>query len=160
MKRPWLLGWLVIPWLVVTAQESAPPGFEQWTAASLKQLGASLSGEASRDPHHFAVRQLSDYSNESFLLVHREADGQVEWHETQTDVFLVESGSATLVVGGTMINGETVGPHEKRNGTIQGGVRRKISAGDVIRIPARVPHQLLLDGSQEFNYFVIKVKGY
>jgi len=30
----------------------------------------------------------------------------------------------------------------------------------VIRIPARVPHQLLLDGSQEFNYFVIKVKGY
>ena len=103
MKRPWLLGWLVIPWLVVTAQESAPPGFEQWTAASLKQLGASLSGEASRDPHHFAVRQLSDYSNESFLLVHREADGQVEWHETQTDVFLVESGSATLVVGGTMI---------------------------------------------------------
>src|SRR5256885_6957313 len=33
-----------------------------------------------------------------FRSVHREADGQVEWHETQVDVFFVQSGSATLVV--------------------------------------------------------------
>ena len=94
------------------------------------------------------------------MLVHREADGQAEWHETQADVFFVQSGSATLVFGGTLVNGETVGPHEKRNGTIQGGVRQRISAGDVVRIPPRVPHQLLLEGSHEFNYFVIKIKGY
>jgi mannose-6-phosphate isomerase-like protein (cupin superfamily) len=160
MRRLCLLGGLVISVLVVTAQESGPPGFEQWTPASLKQLTSSLSAEAAGDPHHFAVRQLSDYSNESFLLVHREADGQVEWHETQIDVFFVQSGSATLLIGGTLLNGETVGPHEKRNGTIQGGVRRKISAGDVIRIPARVPHQVLLDGAHDFDYVVVKVKGY
>ena len=70
------------------------------------------------------------------------------------------SGSATLLLGGTMVNGETVGPHEKRNGSIQGGVRRKMSAGDVVRIPPRVPHQVLLDGAHEFNYVVVKVKGY
>ena len=160
MKRLWLRGWLLMTVLVVAAQESAPSGFEQWPGTFLMQTSSSLRAEASTDPHHFAVRQLSDYGNESFLLVHREADGQVEWHETQADVFLVQSGAATLVVGGTMVNGETVGPHEKRNGTIQGGVRRKISAGDIVRIPARVPHQLLLDGAHEFNYFVIKVKGY
>ncbi len=94
------------------------------------------------------------------MLVHRESDGQAEWHETQADVFFVQSGSATLLVGGTLMNGETVSPHEKRNGTIQGGARRKLSAGDIIRIPARTPHQLLLEGSPEFNYFVVKVKGY
>lgn len=160
MRRVWLLGWLVIPVLAVTAQESVPPGFEQWTAASLKQAAASMSTEAGVDPHHFAVRQLSDYGNESFLLVHRESDGQVEWHETQIDIFVVQSGSATLLIGGTLLHGETVGPHEKRNGTIEGGVRKKIGAGDVIRIPARVPHQLLLDGSRAFDYFVVKVKGY
>ena len=160
MTKLWRLCWLTIPVLVATAQEAAPAGFEQWSGSSLLQLGASLSGEAATDPHHFAVRQLADYGNESFLLVHRESDGQVEWHETQVDIFFVQSGSATLLVGGTLVNGETVGPHEKRNGTIQGGVRRKISAGDVIRIPPRVPHQLLLDGSHEFNYLVVKVKGY
>jgi quercetin dioxygenase-like cupin family protein len=51
-------------------------------------------------------------------------------------------------------------PHEKRNGTIQGGVRKKLSAGDVVRIPPQVPHQILLDGSKEFTYFVVKIKGY
>jgi mannose-6-phosphate isomerase-like protein (cupin superfamily) len=84
----------------------------------------------------------------------------VEWHETQADVFFVQSGTATLLLGGRLVNGETVAPHEKRNGSIFGGVRRKISAGDIVRIPPRVPHQLLLDGSAEFNYLVVKVKGY
>ena len=160
MKRFWLPCLLVIPLLSVFGQESALPGFEHWSAASLKQLGQSLSQEAAKDSHHLAVRQLSDFPNELFLLGLREADGQVEWHETQADVFVVQSGSATLLVGGTMVNGETVAPHEKRNGSIQGGVRQKLIAGDIVRIPARVPHQLLLEGSREFTYFVIKVKGY
>jgi len=120
----------------------------------------TLNEQAATDPHHVAVKQLSDFPNELFLLGRREADGQVEWHETQADVFVVQSGSATLLVGGTMVNGETVSPNEKRNGSIQGGVRQKLSPGDIVHIPARVPHQLLLDGSHEFTYFVIKVKGY
>jgi mannose-6-phosphate isomerase-like protein (cupin superfamily) len=93
-------------------------------------------------------------------LVHREADGSPELHETQVDVMFVQSGSATLVVGGTLLNAETVAPHEKRNGTIQGGTRQKLSTGDVVRVPARTPHQLLLDGAHEITYFVVKIKGY
>jgi mannose-6-phosphate isomerase-like protein (cupin superfamily) len=160
MKKIRLVLWLAVPLLTVTAQEAVPAGFEQWTTPSLKGLAQSLGAEASTDPHRFAVRQLADYPNENFLMVHREADGQVEWHETQVDVFFVQSGSATLLVGGTLSGGETVAPHEKRNGIIQGGARRKLSGGDVVRIPPRVPHQLLLEGSREFNYFVVKVKGY
>jgi mannose-6-phosphate isomerase-like protein (cupin superfamily) len=144
----------------MVGEESTPAGFEYWSAASLKQIGQTLSQEAAKDSNHLAVRQLADFPNELFLLGRREADGQVEWHETQADVFVVQSGSATLLVGGTMINGETVAPQEKRNGSIQGGVRQKLSAGDIVHIPARVPHQLLLDGAHEFTYFVIKVKGY
>jgi hypothetical protein len=67
---------------------------------------------------------LADYANDSYLLVHRAGDGQVEWHETQADVFFVLSGTATLLLGGKMVNGETVGPHEKRNGSIVGGIRQ------------------------------------
>jgi mannose-6-phosphate isomerase-like protein (cupin superfamily) len=158
-KSASLLGALMLLALAVPAQDS-PSGLEQWTTSSLQPALAALTEEAPSDPHHFAVRQLADYPNDSFLLVHRAGDGQVEWHETQADVFVVRSGSATLVVGGQLVNGETVGPHEKRNGSIVGGVRRQLSAGDIVRIPPRVPHQLLLDGAPEFNYFVIKVKGY
>jgi len=117
--------WMVATFgLVVTAEEAPPAGFEQWTASSLKPELVKLAAEAPTDPHRFAVRQLADYPNDSFLLVHRAGDGQVEWHETQADIFLVLSGSATLVIGGQLVNGETVGPHEKRNGSIIGGVHR------------------------------------
>ena len=160
MKRLWMLCLLRIFLLPATAQETAPNGFEYWTAASLKQMEGELRTEAAKDAHHLGLRRLGDFPNELFLFAHREADGQPEWHETQADVFVVESGTATLLVGGMMVGAQETEPHEKRNGTIQGGVRRKMSAGDILRIPAKTPHQILLDGAREFTYFVVKVKGY
>jgi mannose-6-phosphate isomerase-like protein (cupin superfamily) len=146
--------------LMVTAQQTAPEGFQLWTASSLSQMNEELKTQAAGNAHHLGMRKLADFQNDWFILSHREADGVVEWHETQADVFLVKSGSATLLYGGNMVGGETVEPHERRNGTIEGGMRQKLSAGDIVRIPARTPHQLLLDGAKEFTYFVIKVKGY
>jgi mannose-6-phosphate isomerase-like protein (cupin superfamily) len=160
MNAIWGLCLFAILLPVLQAQEKAPDGFEHWTADSLKQLGSTLDNEAAKDAHHTAVRRLSDYPNDLYMLSRREADGTVEWHENQADVFFVQSGSATLVLGGTMVGGDLVEPHEKRNGTIQGGIRQKLSAGDVVRIPCKVPHQILLHGSSGFTYFVIKIKGY
>jgi len=155
-----LLGLIAIALLMVSAEEKVPDGFQQWTGASLKDLEQTLKTEADASSHHMSVRRLADFPQDTFMLSRRQADGIVEWHENQADVFFVQSGSATLLVGGTMVGGEITEPHEKRNGTIEGGIKRKLSAGDVVRIPPQVPHQLLLDGSPEFTYFVVKVKGY
>jgi hypothetical protein len=160
MIRVLLFSLLALALPLLSAQETMPEGFEHWTADSLKQLDQKLSAEAGKNPHHIGMQRLGDFPNDTFMLSRREADGIVEWHETQADVFFVQSGSATLLVGGTMVGGETTEPHEKRNGTIQGGIRRKLSAGDVVRIAPKVPHQILLDGAQNFTYFVIKLKGY
>jgi mannose-6-phosphate isomerase-like protein (cupin superfamily) len=160
MRKLWFLCLILVPLSGVAPETSSPEGFDFWSAASMNQVAQGLTQQAASDPHHFAVKQLADFPNETALLVRREADGQAEWHETQVDVVFVQSGSATLVVGGTLVNGETVAPHEKRNGTIQGGIRQKVAAGDLIRIPAKTPHQFLLDGAKEFTYIVLKVKGY
>lgn len=160
MKKLLLLSLLVIPFVAVNSQAPAPAGFEHWSAADLQTVNKTLAEKAAGDAHHAASKPLSDYPNDLFMLAHREADGSPELHETQADVFFVQSGSATLVVGGTLMNAETTAPHEKRNGTIQGGTRVKLSAGDVVRIPANMPHQLVLDGAKEFTYFVVKVKNY
>lgn len=156
------LGFLfmLLPLFGVSMDTAAPEGFKFWSAASVSQASHELIEQAASDPHHFAVQQLADFPNEAVLLVHRQADGQAEWHETQVDVIFVQSGSATLLVGGTLVNGETVAPHEKRNGTIEGGFRQKVTAGDWIRIPPKTPHQFLLEGSKELDYMVIKAKGY
>ena len=159
MARTCLLLFLLLS-ISAVSKDSDLQGFEHWSADSLKQLEQTLKTEAAKDPHHLSLRRLQDFPNELFMVAHREADGVVEWHETQADIFVVQSGSATLLVGGTLVGGDVTEPHEKRNGTIEGGTRVKLTPGDIVRIPAKMPHQLLLDGSKEFTYFVVKVKGY
>jgi mannose-6-phosphate isomerase-like protein (cupin superfamily) len=160
MKKLFLLSLWVIPFFVVNSQAPAPSGVEHWTPADLQTVNKTLAEKAATDSHKAASKTLADYPNDLFMLAHREADGGPELHETQADVFFVQSGSATLIVGGSLLNAETTAPHEKRNGTIQGGTRVKLSAGDVVRIPVNTPHQLVLDGAKEFTYFVVKIKGY
>jgi len=160
MKKLCLLAVILIPVASANSDNAAPAGFHSWSESALKSMTRTLATKAASDPHHLATLQLADYPNDTFLLAHREADGAPELHETQVDAIFVLSGSATLIVGGTLANAETIAPHEKRNGTIEGGARQKLSAGDVVRIPPNTPHQLLLDGGREFTYVVVKVKGY
>src|SRR5581483_6417361 len=41
---------------------------------------------------------------------HRNAAGQVEMHDKETDVFMVTDGGATFVYGGTMVGGKVSRP--------------------------------------------------
>jgi mannose-6-phosphate isomerase-like protein (cupin superfamily) len=154
-----LLCLLSVPFSLANSDEIAPEGFVYLSAESLHELAGSLSKEAAADAHHAAVRKLADFPNEYLLLAHREADGTPEVHETEADVFVILSGSRSLLVGGTLANGDRISPHELRNGVIQGGRQQKLAAGDVIRIPPRMPHQLLLNSTRDFTYLVVKVRG-
>jgi mannose-6-phosphate isomerase-like protein (cupin superfamily) len=160
MKKLFLFSLLVMPFVAVNSQAPLQTGFEHWSVADLQALDKTLAEKAASDAHRTASKPIADYPNDLFMLAHREADGVAELHETQADVFFVQAGTATLLVGGTLAGAETVSPREKRNGTIQGGTRVKLCAGDVVRIPANMPHQVLLDGSKQFTYFVIKIKNY
>lgn len=73
------------------------------------------------------------------------------------DVFFVQSGEATLVYGGELVDGKTTAPGEMRSASIKGGMEKKIAAGDVVTIPVKVAHQMKLDPGKETTYFVVKV---
>ena len=132
-----------------------PPGFHMWTSSELKGYSKILSPKM--DAQKVATQSLGSHGNYLFMVAHREGSGQAEWHEQQADVFFVQSGSATLVYGGSLANGKTTQPHEMRAASISGGLEKKLAAGDVVTIPAKVPHQLKLDAGAEFTYFVVKV---
>ena len=85
--------------------------------------------------------QLGAWGNHTAGVAHREADGEAEVHETMADLFVVESGEATLVVGGQCRGGKTTAPNEIRGPKINGGERRKLAAGDIVHIPVKAPHQ-------------------
>jgi mannose-6-phosphate isomerase-like protein (cupin superfamily) len=107
----------------------------------------------------FAAQDLVRYGNHYTMLAYREATGSAEVHEHEADIFIVESGEATLVTGGKLINGHAQKPGEIRGTSIEGGERHGLAAGDIIHIPAGVPHQLLIEKGKTFTYFVVKVTG-
>jgi glc operon protein GlcG len=87
----------------------------------------------------------------------RDKAGVVEVHTTDTDLFYVLSGSATLVTGGTMTGGKEIGPNEWRGENIDGGETRKITKGDVVVIPAGTPHWFKqIDGP--VTYYAVKAR--
>lgn len=61
-------------------------------------------------------------------------------HEVTTDVWVVREGSGTLVTGGSLVDEDGLPVDGQRGAAIRGGVTRVIGVGDVVFIPAGVPH--------------------
>jgi glc operon protein GlcG len=87
---------------------------------------------------------------------HRDKGGQVEVHEKETDILYVVEGEATFVTGGTMVGGKTTRPGQLIGTDIQGGQTQRLRKGDVITIPAGVPHWFK-EVPASVSYFVVKV---
>jgi mannose-6-phosphate isomerase-like protein (cupin superfamily) len=87
---------------------------------------------------------------------YRNSSGQVEVHDKETDVFYVIDGGATFVTGGTMVGGKTSGPGQIRGTDIQGGQIHHLIKGDVIVIPAGIPHWFK-EVPASISYYVVKV---
>jgi mannose-6-phosphate isomerase-like protein (cupin superfamily) len=139
------------------SQATSTPAVTYYSAAELKTIGAEL-GTSSKHAK-FASKNLEKSQGHYTMLAHREGTGSAEVHVHEADLFVVVEGEATIVTGGKVVNPTTEKPGEIRGTSIDGGDRRKLSAGDVIHIPANVPHQLILDSGKQFNYFVMKVSN-
>jgi mannose-6-phosphate isomerase-like protein (cupin superfamily) len=87
----------------------------------------------------------------------REAPGQVEVHEKDTDIIYMLEGTTTFVTGGTMVGGKTTEPDEIRGTNVTGGETRTLSRGDVIVVPNGTPHWFK-DVSGPVLYYVVKVR--
>jgi mannose-6-phosphate isomerase-like protein (cupin superfamily) len=101
---------------------------------------------------------LGSYGSHAIQLSARTASGGAEIHAHFDDVMLVTEGSATLVTGGTVVDGHTNSDGETHGTSIKDGVSQTVSAGDVIHVPAGTPHQLLITPGTPYSALVIKVK--
>jgi len=92
----------------------------------------------------------------------RDGPGEVEYHESVVDVMRVVQGNASVLTGGTMVDPREIAAGEVRAGEVragevQGATTHELSEGDVLAVPAGVPHQFI-EVSEEFLYYVIKVE--
>ena len=88
--------------------------------------------------------------------IKRTGPGQVEIHDHETDIFYVTDGEATFVTGGTIVGGKQTAPGQTRGTDLHGGQTVRLKKGDVITIPAGVPHWFK-DVSPSITYLTVKV---
>jgi mannose-6-phosphate isomerase-like protein (cupin superfamily) len=150
MKRSFLM--LISVMMSVAA---VPAGYDQWSA---EQFAAHEEALHKSMQNGLASETLGNWGNHSLLKTRREASsGQAELHEKVSDLIVVQSGHAAMVIGGRILGGQTTAPDEIRGTSIEGGERHSLKAGDILHIPAKTPHQVLLDPGQTLDYVVLKV---
>ena len=132
-----------------------PAGFSLWKSAELKAFATTLAPKLGANG--FTSQPLANLGNYNFATVLRRQSGGAEVHETFNDIFVITAGEATLTVGGAVVDAKTTQPHEIRGTSITGGVDKKVAAGDVLTIPAKMPHQMKVDPGKEVGYLAIKV---
>ena len=137
---------------LVAAERSS---YGQWSAAELRARDAALSTKVG--PDHSARETLADYGDHRFRLLYRDADGVPEQHDQIVDVVFIQSGEGALQLGGTMVGKRAgSGPGEYLGTRLDGGERHPLSAGDVVHIPATIPHSFLVPPGKHITYVLVK----
>jgi mannose-6-phosphate isomerase-like protein (cupin superfamily) len=136
----------------------------QSAASGAPAAGGALSGGAVT--YLSAAEVQAGFSHGAVLvdggryMVHasrREGAGQAEVHALDTDIIYVLDGSATLVTGGTVVEGKNTAPDEVRGSSIAGGETRMLRKGDVIVVPNGTPHWFR-EVQPPLLYYVVKVR--
>jgi len=129
-------------------------GTDHWTSQQLNEHSKSLAGKLKDG---LASETLGKWANHSVMIVHREATGQSEFHENQADIIVVRSGSGHIILGGSVQGGKTTALGEIRGSGISGGEKQALHTGDVLHIPPKTPHQVILGPAEKIEYLAVKV---
>jgi len=61
-------------------------------------------------------------------------------HAKSCDLWIVQSGSATAITGGQLVNGKKRPNSDEEGDSIAGGIEKPLKQGDVLYVPPSVPH--------------------
>jgi mannose-6-phosphate isomerase-like protein (cupin superfamily) len=136
--------------------QQAVPTPDQYSPADLMAMEKTL--EQKTDASGLASETLKKYGSDFTMLAFRSKSGKAELHEKFADFYFVVGGEATLVSGGRIVNSSTTAPGEVRGDSVQDGRETKLKKGDIVHIPANIPHQLVLAEGASFQYFIVKVQ--
>ena len=130
---------------------------DHWSSAELLQRAKHLQEVAAKGDGS-ASETLEKYPHHYTMLAFRSHSGGGELHQNYADVFYILDGHATVVTGGEVVEAKSTGPGETRGDSVKGGTQRELHAGDVVHIPAGMPHQMRVANGESVTYFVVKVQ--
>jgi len=121
-------------------------------AENLAARSARLAGPTTRGE---TILTSGDYQT-TFLLVHRTTSSQPEVHARWDDIVLVQSGASVIELGDSLVGSTLRAPGERIGGHFHVSQKVVAQPGDIIRIPAAVPHAFIVEPSHPVDYLVIK----
>ena len=138
------LALLAVP---VGAQEptTVPAGIA--SAAEIRAIVADMA-RTMRDGRGFLYRPLLKDGKTVAALEYWRAPGRPAVHPDDAEYAIVIDGAGTLLSGGTMADARPSGPGLVEGSRIVGGTTRTLAAGDVILVPAGVPHWFGITGGK------------
>jgi mannose-6-phosphate isomerase-like protein (cupin superfamily) len=140
---------------VDSAMDQRPSGghgdVEFYPVASLVHVGDSLT-RGSTTGHTLRAHDVIQY-----VQVRRVASAVPEVHDRWIDVTVVQAGRGALLAGEREIGDRLESPGERRGGVIQGGATQAIATGDLLMIPAGVPHQYRIAVGDSLRELITKV---
>ena len=127
---------------LTTAAQAQAPAVADPTVASwgvVQTLVAEAKAQR-REGQPLVSLLLAQAPGYTARVDYRASVGPANLHETENEIFEVLEGSATLVVGGQLVE-PTAARNGNRNGVrISGGQARAVGAGDVLFVAAGAPH--------------------
>ena len=129
---------------------------DHWSPAELLERAKHLQQLAAEKGS--ASETLEKYPHHYTMLAFRNRNGGGEAHQNFADVFYILDGHAVVITGGEVVEPKSTGPGETLGTSVQGGSHQEVKAGDVVHIPAGMPHQMLVPEGQTVTYFVVKVE--
>ncbi|MEP6731068.1 MAG: hypothetical protein ABJE10_10545 [bacterium] len=92
----------------------------------------------------------------NFQLIRRAASSKPEVHARWDDLMIVRSGTGVVLTGDSLVGSSYRAPGERAGGSFVNSHEIVVHTGDMIRIPAAVPHAVLVSSTQPLEYVLIK----
>lgn len=162
-----LIALLVVA-IAASAQTRQPSTAIRPFMVKTKQSMADLEKKLAADKTDVASQNLTVTKVEDLIggpgmetrvaLQHdtRRSGDLAELHDKSDDVYYVLKGTATLELGGTMVDPKEATPGEWKAKTITGAQSVVIKEGDIVMVPRGTPHRRTVTG-KGFSMILIKI---
>ena len=131
----------------VTAPTTQPGAFALATGADVRAQVAAMLAEMEPEQGFMWRPLVQDGARVAAIEVWKKP-GRPATHPTEAEYAIVLEGNGTLIAGGTMVDPVTLASGMIEGERIEGGSERALGPGDVMLIPAGVPHWFGITGDR------------
>jgi mannose-6-phosphate isomerase-like protein (cupin superfamily) len=154
--------WLLVACVAGLYAQTPPAQFLHISKASLDGIEQELTKRLAVATDKTAAVNMPlspDLTNHRTLMFRRDVASLGEIHDGYSDFGIVRSGSGSVRYGGTLVSRTVPTPGEPRGTALEGFKTARFDVGDLVYVPAGMPHQFVPDAGKHMTVMLFKPVG-